>query len=618
MDMPAERARTTTCRRLPKFDSWLLGGGWRPHCVGGESGETSLRFVEAARCLQVGEPAIVTTVTGGVSDWGRGMGENWIGDSIGTVLAGWLDPTEPGSGFLGVPTVQSDVHCRSDSIVTPAALLKIRDDGVMFVVLQEGGVLVERGLWDWAESWQGTWSNDSAGLTLQVGPYVLQAPHLDGKIVTGVERGGRGEATVDFIVVEVRSYGDAAALEAEGSSYVKMLPGGRVFLGRPEPEAGPDAIREYDLLTGEHSGTWLGSVRREGGDAVVITVGDYRFRGTVRDDVRDGTEGFRVFRGEETGPEGTVGMDVFEVHDGAGYGLMSLPAEALAHGEPMPPAITALFAYRGYEFFNPSVPLRGFFATVLRATKPGVTALEPRRYAAKVVDTADPVTLRELGMARKFSGTTNLLVSVDDFRLPPDRSLFGEHAGATVQIVEEGTTDLARTIRQQGRLLEEVTLAVADQISAALVSLHNDYRYVHADVKPGNLIGIPAGQRLAWRLADFNVTTEMGKESGTAPYLGGTETHRSPELRREVESKEWEERRIAPSADIWALGVVLIECVTGTLRRWPVTTEAEVAEIVDRCSPRLRPILEGCFSFDPDERLTASEISILAQRARRH
>lgn len=510
----------------------------------------------------------------------------------------------------------SDVRFRSDRIITPAALLKIRDDGaVMFVVLHEGGVLVERGVWDWAESWQGTWRQDPAGLTLQVGPYVLQCPHLGGRIVTGVERGGRGEATADFLLVEVRPSGDAAH-GADVSSYVKILPGGRVYLGRAEPQAGPDAMREYDLLAGEGTGTWLGSARREGRDGLVIEVGDYRFRGSAQTDARDGTAGFRVYRGEEIGPDGTVGMDVFDVHDGAGS-LRPLPADALAHSEPVPPASTALFTYRGYEFFNPSELQKGYFATVLRATKPGVTALQPRRYAAKVVDTSHPATLRELAMARTFSGTTNLLVSVEDFTLPPDRDVFGEHAGATVQIVEEGTTDLARTIRQQGRLLEDVTLAVAEQISAALGSLHNDYGYVHADVKPGNVIGIPAGQRLAWRLADFNVTTQMDKESGTAPYSGGTETHHSPELRHELESKPWGQRRIAPSADIWALGVVLLECATGTLRHAPIATEAEVAGMVARCSPRLRPILHGCLHLNPDERLTASEINVLAQQARR-
>jgi serine/threonine protein kinase len=110
----------------------------------------------------------------------------------------------------------------------------------------------------------------------------------------------------------------------------------------------------------------------------------------------------------------------------------------------------------------------------------------------------------------------------------------------------------------------EIMAAVADGLA------HAHARGVtHRDVKPGNILLDEAGQaHLAdfgiARLADGTPTTGAGFVIGTAAYL-------APEQVRSG--------RVGPAADVYALGLVLLECLTGQ-RAYPGTfAEAAIAHV---------------------------------------
>lgn len=85
----------------------------------------------------------------------------------------------------------------------------------------------------------------------------------------------------------------------------------------------------------------------------------------------------------------------------------------------------------------------------------------------------------------------------------------------------------------------------------ALQYLHDVRRYVHRDVKPGNIL-LTDG-RTKGLLTDFGEAAEIGAD-GKVPASGGSVLYHAP---------EWAAGRVGPPADIYALGLVLHEMLSG-------------------------------------------------------
>ena len=112
----------------------------------------------------------------------------------------------------------------------------------------------------------------------------------------------------------------------------------------------------------------------------------------------------------------------------------------------------------------------------------------------------------------------------------------------------------AEILRDQGWVEVEEALSIIEQ---ACEGLHYAHRHgvVHRDVKPGNLLRAREGEV---KLADFGIAkateqssiTQVGSVLGTAAYL-------APEQARGEEA--------GPSADLYALGVVTYQLISGRL-----------------------------------------------------
>ncbi len=97
----------------------------------------------------------------------------------------------------------------------------------------------------------------------------------------------------------------------------------------------------------------------------------------------------------------------------------------------------------------------------------------------------------------------------------------------------------------------EVAAAVAEQVAVALGHAHGR-GLVHRDVKPANLLLSHEG---VVKLADFGVAART--DTGRAPELAGSRGHAAPEQLRGGPGAD------QPPVDVFALGVVLHECLTG-------------------------------------------------------
>jgi tRNA A-37 threonylcarbamoyl transferase component Bud32 len=116
----------------------------------------------------------------------------------------------------------------------------------------------------------------------------------------------------------------------------------------------------------------------------------------------------------------------------------------------------------------------------------------------------------------------------------------------------------------EGRQLDpEIARELVEQAATALAEAHAA-GLVHRDVKPGNLMITTDG---TVKITDFGIAraadglslTETGQIVGTPSYL-------SPE--------QAEGQSATPASDVYALGVVLFECLTG---RRPYTADSPVA-----------------------------------------
>jgi eukaryotic-like serine/threonine-protein kinase len=178
-----------------------------------------------------------------------------------------------------------------------------------------------------------------------------------------------------------------------------------------------------------------------------------------------------------------------------------------------------------------------------------------------------------------------------------------ERAGHYFIVMEyiEGAS-CAEILRDDGWVEVDEALSIIEQ---ACEGLHYAHRHgvVHRDVKPGNLLRAREGEV---KLADFGIAkateqssiTQVGSVLGTAAYL-------APEQARGEEA--------GPSADLYALGVVTYQLISGRLP-YEATSLTELAlkqqqeepptldTLVAAVKPELADAIAVALALDPRDR----------------
>ena len=168
-----------------------------------------------------------------------------------------------------------------------------------------------------------------------------------------------------------------------------------------------------------------------------------------------------------------------------------------------------------------------------------------------------------------------------------------------------------RTTLDHGPLLGEIVAAITTDIAEALVTVHS-LGLVHRDVKPANILLQPTGlptPRFRAKLADFGIAHLLGADRLTAAgAVVGTAAYLSPEQATGAE--------IGPAADVYALGLVILESLTGR-RVYPgsvveaMTARAALDPAVpDDLPPEWVTLLTWMTARDPEDRPTAMEVAV--------
>ncbi|HEX6968081.1 MAG TPA: serine/threonine-protein kinase [Micromonosporaceae bacterium] len=224
-----------------------------------------------------------------------------------------------------------------------------------------------------------------------------------------------------------------------------------------------------------------------------------------------------------------------------------------------------------------------------------------------------PALLDEPGFAERFRGEARTMATinhpgvVDVYDYGSDQQL----AFLVMEYVEGDP--LSRTLARVGRLTPGRTMALVAQAAEALHAAH-EKGIVHRDVKPGNLLVRPNGTLV---LTDFGIArsaivgqlTAAGAVLGTASYI-------SPE--------QATGETATPASDIYALGVVAYQCLSGR-KPFDGDSPLEIAVKHVRELPRplppdippaVRSIVERAMAKEPAARWpTAAAFAAVARQA---
>lgn len=166
----------------------------------------------------------------------------------------------------------------------------------------------------------------------------------------------------------------------------------------------------------------------------------------------------------------------------------------------------------------------------------------------------------EIRLARRISHTN--VVRTHDF---------GSWEGTSYVTMEyvEGIT-VRDLIDLRGRLSPGATLGIARQLAESLAVAH-EQGVIHRDIKPQNLLLDPGG---VLKVMDFGIATLADRSQGVtqAGMLVGTPAYMSPEqLMAEA---------IDARSDLYAMGVVLYECLVGALPYAATNPIALIAKVL--------------------------------------
>ncbi|MFB3923182.1 MAG: protein kinase [Terriglobia bacterium] len=179
---------------------------------------------------------------------------------------------------------------------------------------------------------------------------------------------------------------------------------------------------------------------------------------------------------------------------------------------------------------------------------------------------------------------------------------FGEDEGILYLAMEflEGKS-LQDLVEQQTVLPVETIIPMYEQVCSALDHAHS-HKIVHRDIKPANIMILDSG---LVKVTDFGIAKMMSTGMTQAGQILGTPNYMSPE--------QVKGRQIDGRSDIFALGVVLYELVTGekpfggqniTTVIYKIINENPIPprELDATIHPGLSYVIQKALAKNPDER----------------
>jgi serine/threonine-protein kinase len=245
-----------------------------------------------------------------------------------------------------------------------------------------------------------------------------------------------------------------------------------------------------------------------------------------------------------------------------------------------------------------------------------------RRVAVKVISTGDET--RDRALVGRFHREAKATMSIDTDHIVRVFDTGNDAASGQPFMVMEYLVgeDLAQAFKRVGPLPPDAALRIVAQATFGLEKAHAA-RVVHRDIKPANLfLAEKEGGGLIVKVLDFGIAkikmdqaniTDSKSLTRTGSMVGSP-LYMSPEQARGSKS-------IDHRADIWSMGVVLYQALTGRTPNQDIEALGEliiaicselprpVQELAPWVSPEVATIVHRALRFEPADRFqTADEM----------
>ena len=165
-----------------------------------------------------------------------------------------------------------------------------------------------------------------------------------------------------------------------------------------------------------------------------------------------------------------------------------------------------------------------------------------------------PALAQDEGFRKRFAKESELAMSLEHPNVVPVHDAGDVDGRLYLAMRFVAGIDLRKLLRNEGALEPARSMAICRQIANALDAAHGS-GLVHRDVKPSNVL-LDEDEHVY--LADFGLTRRLDEQApgGSGGRSVGTPAYLAPE---QIESRPVDGR-----ADVYALGCVLFECLTGS------------------------------------------------------
>jgi serine/threonine-protein kinase len=249
----------------------------------------------------------------------------------------------------------------------------------------------------------------------------------------------------------------------------------------------------------------------------------------------------------------------------------------------------------GYEIVNKLGA--GVFGEVYKIRKTSIGKFYAVKFLRVEDDSLKKAVLRELEGVKLLAQIDHPnLVSIEDQ---------GEVDGIPYIIMSYAGEETLKSVLSRGTLPIERTIDYFRQVCSGVQALH-DRSIIHFDLKPANIY---IKGELA-RVGDYGLSKLISRTRRSLSFGRGTPYYMAPEMLH---------RRGDQRSDVYSLGVILYECVTGEVpfhgdTEWEVLKKHESGEIrfPDEVEERFRNAIRLAMAKDPDDRVqSAAELKRL-------